>query len=164
MMKMKRKRILVFAGFILLFTAIGAVLFQPYPTIDESKVHPALRGPDDSSKCGWTSFADGGTMVIHIERADGGKVVLCMSNSLDHSFSERGQLYIGAMHFSMPGATKISGYDHTEFVVARLLARDLPKYPGLRENIALMTKRFPDWISFMFEAGPLEVWNALRFP
>jgi hypothetical protein len=103
-------------------------------------------------------------MAIHVERPDGTEVVLCMSNSLDHSFFERGQLYVGAMHFSMPGATKITGYDHTKYVVAKLLVRDLPKYPYLREEIAVLTKRFPDWISLMFEAGPSEAWDALRIP
>jgi hypothetical protein len=163
-MKMKRKKILLFAGFILLLTAVIVALFKPYPVIDESRVHPSLRGLNDSTKCGWTSFGDGGSMVIHVERPDGSEVVLSLSNSLDHSFFERGQLYIGAMHFSMPGATKITGYDHTKFVVAKLLARDHPNNPGLREDIALMTKRIPDWISFMVEAGPSEAWDALRIP
>jgi hypothetical protein len=161
---MKRKKILLLTGFILLLIAVCVVLFKPYPVVDESRVHPSLRGLNDSTKCGWSSFGDGGSMVIYVERPDGTEVVLCMSNSLDHSFHERGQLYIGAMHFSRPGATKITGYDHTKFVVAKLLARDLPNNPGLREDIALMTKRMPDWISFMVEASPSEAWDALRIP
>ena len=103
-------------------------------------------------------------MVIHVERPDGTEVVLCMSNSIDHSFFERGQLYIGAMHFSMAGATKITGYDHTKYVVAKLLARDIPSNPGLREDIALMTKRLPDWISLMIDAGPSEAFEVIRIP
>lgn len=161
-MKMKRKKILLLAGFILLLTAVSVALFRPYPVIDESRVHPSLRGLNDSTKCGWTSFGDGGSMVIRVERPDDTEVVLCMSNSFDHSFLERGQLYIGAMHFSMPGATKITGYDHTKYVVAKLLARDLPKYPYLRGDIAILTKRFPDWISLIFEAGPSEAFEELR--
>lgn len=150
---------------VLILITVTGWLFRPYPTIDESRVHPSLRGLDDSAKCAWTAFGDGGSMVIHVERSDGSEVVLYMSNSLDHSFSERGQLYIGSTHFSMPGATKITGYDHTKFVVAKLLARDLPKYPYLRGDIAILTKRFPDWISFMFEAGPKEAFEGLRiFP
>lgn len=159
---MKKRKLLLFAGLVFFLAAITGWLFRPYPTIDESRVHPSLRGLDDSTKCAWTSFGDGGSMVIQVERPDGNKVVLCMSNSLDHSFFERGQLYIGAMHFSMPGATKITGYDHTKFVVAKLLARDLPKYPYLRGDIAILTKRFSDWILFMFEAGPKEAFEALR--
>jgi hypothetical protein len=160
---MKKKKIVLFAGLVLILAAVTGWIFRPYPVIDETRVHPSLRGLDNSTKCSWDSFGDGGSMMIQVERPDGTVVVLCMSNSLDHSFFERGQLYIGAMHFTRPGAIKITGYDHTRFVVAKLLARDLPTNPGLREDIALMTKRIPDWISLMFEAGPSETFNALRF-
>jgi hypothetical protein len=160
-MKMKRRKILLFVGFILFLTAVSVALFRPYPVIDESRVHPLLRGLTDSTKCGWSSWGDGGSMAIYVERPDGGEVVLCMSNSFEHSFFERGQLYIGAAHFSMPGATKITGYDHTKYVVAELLARDLPKHPNLCRDIAILTKRIPDWISFIFEAGPSEALEEL---
>lgn len=159
---MKKRKKVLFAGLVLILAAATGWLFRPYPSIDESRVHPCLRGLNDSTKCGWTSFGDGGSMVIHVERPDGSEVVLSMSNSLEHSFFDRGQLHIGAMHFSMTGATKITGYDHTKFVVAKLLARDLLKYPYLREDIAILTKRVPDWVSLLFEAGPSETFEAIR--
>jgi hypothetical protein len=159
---MKKRKMVLLAGLVLILAAVTGWLLRPYPTIDESRVHPSLRGLNDSTKCGWSSWGDGGSMIIRVYRPDGTEVVLCMSNSSDHSFRERGQLYIGAMHFSMPGATKIIGYDHTKYVVARLLARDLPDYPYLRGDIAILTKRFSDWISFGLVAGPLEVFEELR--
>jgi hypothetical protein len=159
---MKKRKAWFFASLGLILLVATGWLFRPYPTIDESRVHPSLRGLDDLVKFAWTSFGDGGSMMIHVQRTDGSQVVLCMSNSLDHSFFERGQLYLGAMHFSMPGATKITGYDHTPFVVAKMLARDLPKDPHLRGEIAILTKRFPDWISLLFEAGPKETFEYLR--
>lgn len=97
-------------------------------------------------------------MALRVQFADGREVDLCMSNSLDQSFFERGQLYIGAEHFSQPGATRITGYDHTKFVVAKLLSRDDPYRRG---DIAILTKRVSDWISFMIEAGPCETFEAL---
>lgn len=158
-MAMNRKKRLLLTGFMLLVVVLPVWLFRPYPEIDETRVHPSLRGLDDSTTCAWTSVADGGSLFIQIERPDGGIVDLTMSNSLDHSFLERGQLYIGAGHLSMEGSAKITGYDHTKFVVAKLFAKD----PGLTEDIPLLTKRTADWIKFMAKEGPLEVWEALRF-
>jgi len=160
--EMKKKKV-ISTGFILILAGVICWLFRPYPTIDESRVHPSLRGLDDSAVCEWTSFADGGSLILHVIRSDGSDVVLSMSNSLDHSFYERGQLYIGADHFSLPGSTKITGYDHTKYVVAKLLNRNLTKYPSLRGDIAILTKRVPDWISFMIEAGLSESFEELRF-
>jgi hypothetical protein len=156
----KRNRVVLVSSMLVLAAVIGWI-FRPYPVIDELKVHPALRGLDDSTKCVWTGFADGGSLAIRVTRADGSNVDLCMSNSLNHSFFERGQLYIGATHFSMPGAVKITGYDHTKYVVAKLLARDLPKHPNLRGDIAILTKRVSDWVIFTVHADPSEVFEAL---
>lgn len=100
-------------------------------------------------------------MALHIQPAGGAEVILCVSESLDQSFSEKGRIYIGAEHFSRPGATKITGYDHTKFVIAKLLARDLPNHPSLRCDIALMTKWPSDWVSFLVHAGPAETFEAL---
>jgi hypothetical protein len=159
---MKKRKIVLFAGIVLILAAVNGWLFRSYPTIDESRVHPSLRRLDDSTKCVWTGVSDGGSIEIGVVRADGTKVTLCMSNSFDHSFFERGQLYIGAGHFSEPGATKITGYDQTKYVVAKLLTRDLPKYPSVSGHIAILTKRIPDWISFMFVAGPKEAFDEFR--
>ncbi len=101
-------------------------------------------------------------MSIDVIRPDGSKVVLCMSNSLDHSFSGRGQLYIGATHFSRPGATRISDYDHTKFVMVRLLARDISTDPAILADIAILTKRTSDWIAMAFAVGPTETLDELR--
>lgn len=123
-MTTNRNKRLLLTGFMLLVVALPVWLFRPYPEIEESRVHPTLRGLDDSTKCAWTSLADGGSLMIQIERSDGSVVDLTVSNSLEHSFLERGQLYLGAGHFSMEGSTKITGYDHTKFVVAKLFAKD----------------------------------------
>lgn len=84
-----------------------------------------------------------------------------MSNSLDQSFFERGQLYIGNSYFDRPGAVKITGYDHTKFVLAKLLARN-PNVAQVRRDIALMTKRLPDWIFFITEDGLSDTCKTLR--
>jgi len=50
----------LFTGLVLILAAVTGWLLGPYPTIDESRVHPSLRGLVDSTKCGWTSWGDGG--------------------------------------------------------------------------------------------------------
>lgn len=152
-MKVKRKKTL---GFVALTLALLAWIFRPYPTIDETKVHPSLRGLDASTECGWTSWGDGGSVVIFIRPAGGSEIELCLSNSLDQSFFERGELYIGAVYFKDPGSTKITDYDHTKYLVAKMLAKHIPEYPSSRAVIALLTMRVSDWISsFVHGAGSL---------
>ncbi len=158
-MNMKKRKKVLFAIFVMIVASWVGWLFRPYPVIDETRVHPALRGLDDSTKCEWTSFGDGGSIEIQLTRPDGTEVILSMSNSLDQSFSERGQLYIGTPYFSMPGSTKITGYDHTKYVVAQLLARN-PFHAS--RDIAILTKRMSDWISFAAEAGPSKAYEELR--
>ncbi len=138
---------------LLLLVAIGTVFwfFKPYPEIDQRQVHPALRHLESSATCRWTSFGDGGSMHIEIRRRDGTIVTLCLSNGMDQPPHERGQLHLGASHYALPGATKITGFEHTKYVVAKLLKRDLPDYPYLREPIALLTGENPDWIMFLRE-------------
>ena len=134
---------------------------RPYPQIDQAKVHPLLRGLDGTEKCVWTGIGDGGTLYIWIWRNDGSKIELLSSNSLDHSFSERGQLYLGNDYFDTPGTVKITGYDHTKFLVATILSNsDDPK--RVRDNIALITKRPMDWISFAAKRGIVEAYKELR--
>lgn len=136
-------------------------MMRPYPQIDQAKVHPALRGLDGTEKCAWTSIGDGGTLCIWIWRSDGSKIELLSSNSLDHSFSERGQLYLGGGYFDTRGTVKISGYDHTKFLVATTLANsDDPE--NIRDNIALITKRPMDWVSFAAKCGIVEAYEELR--
>src|SRR5688500_4731964 len=115
-MRMTRKKLIRLYVLILILLAWT---FLPYPTIDKSKVHPSLRGLGDSAECAWTGIGDGGSTTIRIRRSDGGEIFLCLSNSLSQSLFERGQLYIGAMYYSDPGSTKITGYDHSKFVVAK---------------------------------------------
>ena len=141
---MKRKKSI---GVVVVILALLAWTFRPYPTIDAAKVHPSLRGLDESTECGWTSIGDGGSVVIFIQPSGGREIVLCLSNSGDQSFFERGQLYIGALYFSDPGSTRIVGYDHTKYVVAKLLAKRIPKEPSVRSVIALLTMRASDWVS-----------------
>ena len=121
---MKRKKLVVVGVLIL---AVLAWTFRPYPTIDPTQVHPSLRGLDESTECGWTTIGDGGSVVIYIQPSGGREMVRCLSNSLDQSFFERGQLYIGASYDSDPGSTKITSYDHTKYVVAKLLAKGNPQ-------------------------------------
>lgn len=161
-MKVKRRKNVVWLSLILISAAAVGWLFRPYPAIDEAKVHPSLRGLNASTRCETTSFGDGGSLAIHVVRPDGTEVDLCLSNSLDHSFSERGQLYVGASHFSMPGATRITGYDHTRYVVARLLARNAATEASHRGDIFLLTQRVSDWLSFAIHDGPLEAFEELR--
>jgi hypothetical protein len=143
---MKMKRRIVLACVIVTGLACGWI-FRPYPEIDQTKVHPALRDLPKSARSGFTSYSDGGSMAVEIERPDGTKILLCLAKSSLLPPSETGQLYIGARHFSFPGATKIVGYDHTRFVIARLLASHIPEHPYVRKDIALLTKRTSDWIS-----------------
>jgi hypothetical protein len=134
-MIMKRKKAI---GVGVLILALLAWTFRPYPTIDATKVHPSLRGLDESTECGWTSIGDGGSVVIHVQPHGCREIVLCLSNSLDQSFFERGQLYIGAPYYTDPGSTRITSYDHTKYVVAQLLAKGIPKEPSVRSVIALL--------------------------
>ena len=138
--------------------ALLAWTFRPYPTIDESKVHPSLRGLDDSAECEWTGIGDGGSTVICIRPTSGGEIYLCLSNSLDQAFYERGDLYIGAMYYSDPGSTKITGYDHTKYVVVKLLAKRMPEHPSVRPVIALLTMRTSDWISSLLHGAGSPLW------
>ena len=153
---MKRKKIII--GIVVIMLALLAWTFRPYPTIDESKVHPSLRGLDDSAECAWTGIGDGGSTTIRIRRSDGGEIFLCLSNSLSQSLFERGQLYIGAMYYSDPGSTKITGYDHSKFVVAKLLAKGIPDQPSVRAKIALLTMRTSDWISSLLHGAGSPLW------
>jgi hypothetical protein len=57
---MKKRRMVLFTGLVLILAAVTGWLLGPYPTIDESRVHPSLRGLVDSTKCGWASWGDGG--------------------------------------------------------------------------------------------------------
>jgi len=152
---MKRKKLI---GVGLLILALLAWTFRPYPTIDPTKVHPSLRGLDDFTKCGWTSFGDGGSVVIYIQPSGVKEIVLCLSNSLDQSFFERGQIYIGAPYYSDPGSTKITSYDHTKYVVAKLLAKGIPKQSSVRSVIALLTMRTSDWISSFVHGAGSSLW------
>jgi hypothetical protein len=154
---MKRKKLI---GLLVLILALLVWTFRPYPTIDESKVHPSLRGLDDSAECAWTGFGDGGSTTIRIRRSDGGEIFLCLSNSLSQSLFERGQLYIVPpySHYTHPGSTKITSYDHTKFVVAKLLAKGIPKEPSVRSHIALMTMRASDWISSFVHGAGSPLW------
>ena len=154
-MRMKRKKLI---ALIVLVLALLAWTFRPYPTIDESKVHPSLRGLGESAECGWTSFGDGGSVVIYIHPSDGREIVLCLSNSLDQSFFERGQLYIGAPYYSDPGSTRITGYVHTKYVVAKLLSKGIPETPSVRSVIALLTMRASDWISSFVHGAGSPLW------
>lgn len=154
-MRMKRKKLIILA---VLLLALGAWTFRPYPTIDETKVHPSLRGLDDSAECGWTSFGDGGSVAISIRRPGGGEIELCLSNSLGQSVFDRGDLYIGSSYYSDPGSTKIAGYDHSKYVVAKLLAKSIPKHPSVRAKIALLTMRASDWISSFLHGAGSPLW------
>ena len=87
-------------------------------------------------------------MALRVTGRDGENIYLCMSNSLDQPRSERGQLYIGDTYFGNPGASKIIGYDHTRFLIAKMLAPDVPESPYLSEDIALLTGRLSDWIYY----------------
>ena len=71
-----------------------------------------------------------------------------MSNSIDQPRGERGQLYIGDTYFAKPGASKIIGYDHTRFLIAKMLARDVADNPYIGEDIALLRGRLSDWIYY----------------
>jgi len=150
-MSMKRKKLIwVFA----LILALLGWTFRPYPTIDETKVHPLLRGLPDSTECGCTSWGDGGSVAIVIQPTGGREIDLCLSNSGDQSFFERGDLYIGASYYTDPGSTKITGYDHSKYVVAKLLAKDIPNEPSVRNDIALLTMRASDWVfAFVYRVG-----------
>jgi hypothetical protein len=152
---MKRKQLLWFVPPGL---ALTLLIFRPYPEIDESRVHPQLRGFDDSTECAWTSIMDGGSLAIRIRPSDGKEIFLCLSNSLEQPFFERGQLYIGATHFSEPGSTKIEGYDHSKFVIAKLLAKSIPDHPSVRAHIALLTMRASDWISSFVHGAGSPLW------
>jgi len=154
-MRMKKKKHIILA---VLLLALVAWIARPYPTIDQTKVHPSLRGLDDSAECEWTSFGDGGSVAINIRRPEGGVIELCLSHSLDQSVSERGDLYIGASYYSDPGSTKIAGYDHSKYVVAKLLAKSIPKDPSVRDKIALLTMRASDWISSFLHGARSSLW------
>lgn len=156
-MKMKKKKHIILA---VLFLALVAWIFRPYPTIDQTKVHPRLRGLDDSAECDWTGIGDGGSTTIRIRRSDGEEIFLCLSNSPSQSLFERGQLYIVPpySHYTHPGSTKITGYDHTKFVVAKLFAKKIPNYPPVRSKIALLTMRASDWISSFFHGAGSPFW------
>lgn len=97
-------------------------------------------------------------MVIYLHPSDGREIVLCLSNSLDQSLFEKGQLYIGAPYYSDPGSTKIMGYDHTKYVVAKLLSKGIPKTPSVRSVIALLTMRASDWISSFVHGAGSPLW------
>ena len=142
----------------LLILALLAWTFRPYPTIDAAKVHPALRGLDESTECGWTTIGDGGSVVIYIQPSGGKDFFLCLSNSMDQSVFEKGQLYIGALYFKDSGSIKITGYDHTKYVVAKLLAKRIPKEPSVRSVIALLTMRASDWISSLVHGAASRFW------
>ena len=101
-------------------------------------------------------------MAILITRQDGTQIELCLANALGQTLSERGQLYIGASYFEMPTAVRIRGYGHSKFVVARLLKRDIPACPYIREDIALLTGRLSDWILYGINSGPCELIKSLR--
>lgn len=154
---MKRKKLI---GLVVLILALLAWTFRPYPIIDETKVHPSLRALDDSAECDSTGIGDGGSQTIRIRRSDGREIFLCLSNSASQSLFERGQLYIGApyAYYSDPGSTKITGYDHSKFVVAKLLAKKLPNYPPVRAEIALLTMRASDWISSIIHGAGSPFW------
>jgi hypothetical protein len=154
-MRMKRKKLV---AVIVLVLALVAWTFRPYPTIDATKVHPSLRGLDDSAECGWSSFGDGGSVAIIIRRPGGAETELCLSNSLGQSIFERGDLYIGSSYFSDPGSTKIVGYDHSKYVVAKLLAKGIPQHPSVRAKIALLTMRASDWISSFIHGAGSPLW------
>jgi hypothetical protein len=152
---MKRKKLI---GLLVFVLALGAWTFRPYPTIDETRVHPLLRGLDDSAECGWSSWGDGGSTGILIRTREGREVELCLSNSSGQPIFERGDLYIGASHFSFPGSTKIAGYDHSKYVVANLLAKSNRDYPSVRAKIALLTMRASDWISSFVHGAGSPLW------
>ena len=154
-MRMKRKKLIILA---VLLIASVAWIFRPYPSIDETKIHPSLRGLDDSAECGWTSFGDGGSVAISIRRPGGAETELCLSNSLSQSIFERGDLFIGSSYFSDPGSTKIAGYDHSKYVVAKLLAKSIPQNPSVRAKIALLTMRTSDWISSFLHGAGSPLW------
>ncbi|HEX5789776.1 MAG TPA: hypothetical protein VFY13_01430 [Luteolibacter sp.] len=147
---------------LLIFTAVFGWVFRPYPTIDPAKVHPALRGLDESAPCEWSSFADGGSLFVEVTKPDGSKVGFCVSNGLDQSFSERGQIYIGALHYADPAAVRIVGYEHTQYLVARWLAAGVVKPPNSTDLIPLLTKRTSDWIRLLLAEGPRETLEVLR--
>ncbi|WAC18647.1 hypothetical protein OVA24_15550 [Luteolibacter sp. SL250] len=148
---MRRRKIISLTAFALVVLGGMIWCFRPYPEIDQRQAHPSLRYLDDSATCAWTSFGDGGSMAIEVHRPNKTVVTLCLSNGLDQPFGDRGQLYVGASHHTLPGAARITGFAHTKYVVANLLARDLPGHSYLREPIALLTGRIPDWIMFFME-------------
>lgn len=151
------KRMTLIWVFVLILALLGWT-FRPYPTIDETKVHPSLRGLAEATECGWTSWGDGGSVAILIRPTGGSEIDLCLSNSLDQSFFERGELYIGASYYTDPGSTKITGYDHSKYVVAKLLAKEILKEPSTRKVIALLTKRASDWVSFFVHGVGSPIW------
>jgi hypothetical protein len=154
-MRMKSKKRIVVS---LLVLFLLAWTFRPYPTIDASKVHPSLRGLGESTECGWTTIGDGGSVIVYIDPSGGKEIVLCISNSIDQSFFERGELYIGDLYYTYPGSTKITNYDHTKYVVANLLAKSIPKQPSVRSVIALLTMRGSDWISAFVHGAGSPLW------
>jgi hypothetical protein len=154
-MRMKRKKLIWM--FVLILAMLGWT-FRPYPKVDETKVHPSLRGLADSTECGWTSWGDGGSVAILIRPTGGSEIDLCLSNSVDQSFFERGELYIGALYYTDSGSTKITGYDHSKYVVAKLLAKHIPKDPSVRSVIALLTMRASDWVSSFVHGDGSPIW------
>lgn len=62
------------------------------------------------------------------------------------------------MYYSDPGSTKITGYDHSKFVVAKLLAKKIPDDPSVRAYIALLTMRTSDWISSFLHGAGSPLW------
>ena len=97
-------------------------------------------------------------MAIYIRAQEDREIVLCLSNSLSQPLTERGDLYIGASHFSEPGASKIVGYDHSKYVVAKLMAKGVPEHPSVRGEIALLTMRASDWISSFVHGAGSPLW------
>jgi hypothetical protein len=141
--------ILIKKHFIYLLFFIGIILlawiYRPYPALDRAKIHPLLRRVDFTDSLEYDTYGDGGSLGILIYHGDEKAIEMCLSNSLDQSFFDRGQLYIGS-YFSHPESILVTNYDHTRFLLASMLLHKGNKKPGDYEAVALLTGRTKDWI------------------
>lgn len=141
--------ILIKKRFIYLLFFIGIILlawiYRPYPALDRAKIHPLLRRVDFTDSLEYDTYGDGGSLWISIYHGDEKAIEMCLSNSLDQSFFDRGQLYIGS-YFSHPESILVTNYDHTRFLLASMLLHKGNKKPGDYEAVALLTGRTKDWI------------------
>lgn len=132
----------------MLLLALAAWKSLPYPTIKESKIHPALRHLNTSDRWEFSRYGDGGSLGIKIIQTDGNVVDMCVSKSLDLSRKQRGKLYIGSDYFDDSNSVEITEYDHTKYVVILELKKDANISSDTYEDIALLSGRFQDWIRY----------------